>query len=333
MSVGLLCQKIGKKSSDFQYHFLNLITFKMETSSVLVAGATGLLGNEICRLLRAKNLPVKALVRETADPVKIGELAKIGVQLVQADLRKKETLSHALQGVKTVITSVSSMPFSYQPGENDIQSVDEDGIINLIDASKSAGVNHFIYTSFSKNLDLDFPLRNAKRKVERHLQKSGLTYTILRPGCFMELWLTAAVGFDAPNGKVNTCGSGANPLAYISLKDVARFAVESIFNPAAKNAVLELGGPQNLSQLDAVKIFEEVLDKKIEVEQMPVDALQSQLDGAEDPMQQSFSGLMLCVANGDRIDMKEMLSKFPFKLTSVKDFVNSLVKAKPSIAK
>jgi len=297
----------------------------METSTILVAGATGLLGKEICRLLRAKHLSVKAMVRSTSDPVKTERLTKLGVQLVQADLRKKETLNQALQGVKTVITSVSSMPFSYQSGENDIQSVDEDGMINLIDASRKAGVNHFIYTSFSKNLDLDFPLRNAKRKVESYLQNSGLIYTILRPGCFMELWLTAAVGFDAPNGKVNTCGSGANPLAYISFKDVAKFAVESISNPAAKNAVLELGGPQNLSQLDAVKIFEDVLQKKIEVGNIPVDALQSQLDGAEDPMQKSFSGLMLCVANGDRIDMKEVLAKFPVELASVKDFANSVV--------
>jgi len=305
----------------------------METSTIMVAGATGLLGNEICRLLRAKHLSVKAMVRTTSDPVKTEQLTKLGVQFVLADLRKKETLYQALQGVKTVITSVSSMPFSYKPDENDIQSVDEDGMINLIDASRKAGVNHFIYTSFSKNLDLDFPLRNAKRKVESYLQNSELIYTILRPGCFMELWFSAAVGFDAPNGKVNTCGSGANPLAYISFKDVAKFAVESISNPAAKNAVLELGGPQNLSQLDAVRIFEEVLDKKIEVGQMPVDALQSQLDGAEDPMQKSFSGLMLCVANGDRIDMKEVLSKFPVELTSVKEFANSMVKGKLSIAK
>ena len=297
----------------------------METTSVLVAGATGLLGNEICRKLRSKNLQVKAMVRSATDPVKIEQLTKLGVQLVQGDLQEMESLRRALQGVKTVISTVSSMPFSYKPGENDIQSVDENGVINLIDAAKVVGVNHFIYTSFSKNIDLDFPLRNAKRKVERHLQNSGLTFTILRPGCFMELWLTAAVGFDAVNGNVNTCGTGANPLAYISFKDVARFAVESVSNPAALNAVLELGGPQNLSQLDAVKIFEEALGKKIEVGQMPVDMLQSQLDGAEDPMQKSFSGLMLCVANGDRIDMQEVLSKFPGELTSVKEFANTFV--------
>jgi uncharacterized protein YbjT (DUF2867 family) len=299
----------------------------METSTVLVAGATGFLGNEICRQLREKNLPVKAMVRTTTDPAKIEQLTKLGVRVVQGDLRNKETLSQALQGVTTVVATVSSMPFSYKPGENDIQSVDESGIINLIDASKSAGVNHFIYTSISINLDMEFPLRNAKRKVERYLQKSGLTYTILRPGCFMELWLSAAVGFDALNGKVNICGTGINPLAYISYKDVAKFAVESISNPSSKNVALELGGPQNISQLDAVKIFEEVLHKKIEVQHVPVDALQSQFNGAEDPMQKSFSGLMLCVANGDLINMKDILQTFPIKLTSVREYVRSVVPA------
>ena len=83
----------------------------METSTVLVAGATGFLGNEICRQLRAKNLPVKAMVRTTTDPVKIEQLNKLGVQVVQGDLRKKETFSQVLLGVTTVISTISSMPF------------------------------------------------------------------------------------------------------------------------------------------------------------------------------------------------------------------------------
>jgi uncharacterized protein YbjT (DUF2867 family) len=299
----------------------------MKTSTVLIAGATGLVGSEICRLLTEEDFSVRAIVRTTTDPIKTRKLIELGVQIVQGDLRKKETLIQALQGVTTVITSVSSMPFSYQPGENDIQKVDVDGMINLIDAAKSTGVNHFIYTSFSGNLNLEFPLSNAKRKVENYLMESGLKYTILRPGCFMEVWLTAAVGFDALNGKVNVCGTGENPVAYISYKDVAKFAVESITNPSAHNAILELGGAENLSQLDAVKIFEKVLQKKIEVEHIPVEALQSQLDGAEDPMQKSFSGLMLCVANGDRIEMNDLLKSFSVKLTSAEEYIRSVAAA------
>jgi uncharacterized protein YbjT (DUF2867 family) len=299
----------------------------METSTVLVAGATGLLGNEICRQLRAKNFPVKAMVRSTADHVKTEQLTKIGVQVVKGDLRNKETLLGVLEGVATVISTVSSMPSSYLPGENNIQKVDLEGIINLIDRAKTAGAQHFIFTSFSGQIDIDFPLRNAKRSVEQHLQKSGIGYTILRPSFFMELWLSAAAGFDALNGKVNICGTGTNPVAYISYKDVAYFAVECISNLSSKNATLELGGPQSISQLDAVKIFEEVLHKKIQVQHIPVDALQVQLNSAADPMQKSFSGLMLCVANGDPINMKEILHAFPVKLTSVREYARSVFAA------
>jgi uncharacterized protein YbjT (DUF2867 family) len=188
-------------------------------------------------------------------------------------------------------------------------------------------VKHFIYTSFSKNFDLDFPLSSAKRKVEKHLQNSGMKYTILRPSCFMEVWLSAAVGFDAINGKINLCGEGTKPLAYISFKDVAKFAVECVSNSAAVNAELELGGPENLSQLEAVKIFEDVLQKKMEVQHIPLEALTAQLNSAEDGMQKSFTGLMICVAKGDFIDMKEVLNKFPVGLTSVKEFAHSLVQA------
>lgn len=45
-----------------------------------------LLGHEICRILRAKNLNVKAMVRITSDPSKIEQLTKLGVQVVQGDI-------------------------------------------------------------------------------------------------------------------------------------------------------------------------------------------------------------------------------------------------------
>lgn len=149
-----------------------------------------------------------------------------------------------------------------------------------------------------------------------------MTYTILRPGFFMEVWLSAGVGFDARGGKVNICGTGTNPVAFVYSKDVAKFAVECITNPYSKNAILELGGPQNISQLDVVKIFEEVLGNEIEVQHIPVEALQVQFNSAKDGMQKSFSGLMLSIAAGDMIEMKEVQSKFNVGLVSVKDFVN-----------
>jgi NADH dehydrogenase len=133
---------------------------------ILVAGATGLLGGEICRQLAAAGHQVQGLVRQTADPAKVAGLKEAGVSVVQGDLRDRASLAAACQGVRAIISTVSSMPMAYEPGVNDIQSVDQAGQIDLIDAARAAGVGHFVYTSFSGNLDADFPLRNAKRRVE-----------------------------------------------------------------------------------------------------------------------------------------------------------------------
>ena len=294
-------------------------------STILVAGATGLLGNAICQRLAAAGRSVRALVRASSDPVKVSRLQSFGVETIQGDVRDYASLDKACQGVTTVISTVSSMPFSYQPGVNDIQRTDVDGITNLIKAAQTNHISQFIYTSFSGNIDLDFPLRNAKREVEQKLKESRLVYTILRPSYFMEVWLGPAVGFDAANTNVVIYGTGHNPLSWIALEDVAQFAVVSLDHPDAKNATLELGGPEAISPLGVVKLFEQANGRSIELKFVPAEALEAQQAAATDPMQQSFSGLMRCVASGDPIDMSSTSKTFAIQLTKVEDYVKRVL--------
>jgi uncharacterized protein YbjT (DUF2867 family) len=290
---------------------------------ILVVGSTGMVGSGICQRLSELGIPFKALVRESSDPAKVERLKGLGATLVQGDLRDPASLSAACHGVDTVIETVSAMPFSYSPGQNDLQHVDLEGAKALIDAAKAAGVKHFIYTSFSGNLEIDVPLCHAKRAVEKYLKASGMTYTILRPGCFMEVWLSPAVGFDAANAKVTVYGSGEKPMSWIAIRDVVAFAVESLTNPAARNAVLEMGGPEPVSPHQAIKIFEAASGKTFEQVHVPVEALLGQMQAATDPMQKSFAGLMACMDTGDAIDMTETLKAFPLRLTSVQEFARS----------
>ena len=284
-----------------------------------------MLGGEICRRLVAVGKPVRALVRATSDPAKVEALQELGLELVQGDLRDRASIEAACQGVRAVISTASSVPFSYQPGENDIQTVDLEGLTTLISAAQAADVSRFVYTSFSGQIDLDFPLRNAKRAVEQRLKDSGLVYTVLRPSYFMEAWLSPVVGFDAANATASIYGSGEQAISWISLQDVAWFAVASLDHPAARYATLELGGPEALSPLQVVRIFEEVGGKPFTVQHVPEDALQAQQEAAADPMQQSFAGLMRCYARGDAIEMGATLEAFPLQLTSVREYAESVL--------
>lgn len=289
-------------------------------STILVAGATGFLGSEICRQLIAENKHVKGLVRTTSDANKVAHLKDLGVEIIEGDLKDKQSLVTALQGVSAIISTVSST-LSRQEGDS-IQTVDDEGQTNLIDAAIHAGVNQFIFISFCAMAG-EWPLQTAKRKVEKHLAKSGLNYTILQPTYFMEVWLGPALGFDYPNAKATIYGEGNNRVSWIAIKDVAAFAVTSLNNPLAKNEIIELGGPQALSPLEAVHIFETSIGKKFELQFVSEEAIKAQKSAAQDPLSESFASLMLGVANGSEIDMTDALKISPIHLTSVSDYAKS----------
>jgi uncharacterized protein YbjT (DUF2867 family) len=291
---------------------------------ILVVGATGMLGGQVCRNLAQAGRPVRAMVRTTSDPAKVAALRAMGAEVVQGDLRDAASLVAACRGADAVIETVSAMPFSYVAGENDIGTTDTGGSASLVAAARLAGVTHFVYTSFSRNIDDPFPLRDAKRATEALLRSSGMDYTILRPSCFMEVWLTPAVGFDYPNGKATIYGTGDAGISYIAVPDVAEFAVRSLDASAARNAVLELGGPQPVSQMEAVRTFERAAGRSFETTHVPVEALDAQYDAATDPMQRSFAGLMRCVARGDTIDMSPALEALPVRLTSVTEYAEKV---------
>ena len=289
----------------------------------LVVGATGMVGTEVCRALVDAGKPVKTLVRPAADPAKVDVLEGLGVIIARGDLRDRASLDAACQGVQAVITTASAMPFAYAPGENTPERTDRDGNIDLIDAARDADVGQFVYISFPP-MSAAFPLQDAKRAVEAHLRSSGMAYTILRPTYFTEVWLSPAVGFDAANRKATLYGSGDKVISWISFRDVARFAVASLDSPAARNATLELGGPEALSPHEVVTIFERIAGGAFEVTHVPVEAIHAQWSAATDSMERSFAGLMLGYADGAPIDMTATLKALPLRLTSVEEYARGL---------
>jgi uncharacterized protein YbjT (DUF2867 family) len=190
------------------------------------------------------------------------------------------------------------------------------------EAAKAAGVRQFIFVSFPPFAE-DFPLNKAKRAVEERLKASGMAYTILWPTFFEEVWLSPALGFDAANAKARVYGSGENTIRWISYFDVAAFAAACVDNRGARNKTIQLGGPDALSPLEIVRIFEEETHQRFTVEHVREEDLSAQKAAATDSLSASFAGLMLSLARGDTIDTTECRTLFPsiaVGLTSVRDY-------------
>ena len=287
----------------------------------LIVGATGMLGSEICRLIAEQGGAVRVLVRDSSNPEKVERLRGLGAEVVRGDLKDRASLEKACRGASAVVSTASST-VSRQEGDS-IENVDRQGQMNLIEAAEEAGVKHFILISFP-NVDIDFPLQTAKRAVEDRLRRGRMTYTILQPTFFTEVWLSPALGFDPAHATVRIYGGGHNKISWISFRDVAKFAAAALGNPQAVNAVIKLGGPAALSPLEVVRLAEQVAGKRVIVEHVPEEALRAQHGAATDPQQQSFAGLMLYYALGDAIDMTETLRALPVQhLKSVREYLQA----------
>ncbi len=291
----------------------------------LLVGATGLLGPDICRWLRAGNHEVRALIRPTAAAQRRAALEALGVEFAEGDLKDQASLARACVGVRAVISTASST-LSRQPGDS-IESVDHEGQLALVDAARRAGVERFVFVSFRDNPRIQYPLTTAKRAVERAIQASGMAYTILQASYFMEVWLTPALGFDPANGKVRLYGEGNRALSWISCRDVARAAAEAVTQDVGRNMIVELGGPQPLSPREVVRMFEAAGAGEIVTETVPESALEAQMNAAADSLQKSFAGLMLQCAAGDAIDTTPATRLFPFQMASVRDFITAQIAA------
>ena len=287
---------------------------------IMVAGATGLLGTEICKLLAESGKDFAVLVRVGSDPEKVKDLETLGAKIIRGDLKDRSSLDDACRGISAVISTASST-LSRQEGDS-IETVDSQGQTDLIGAAKDADVSKYILISFPPMAE-DFPLQDAKRTAEKALRESGMNYTILQPTFFTEVWLSPHLGFDAAGGTARIYGDGDNKIRFISYKDVAKFAVAALDSEYARDSVIKLGGPEALSPKEVISIFERAVGKKLNVEYVPVQALRDQRASATDSLQQSFAGLMLGYANGDEIDMTETLDNIPVRLTSVEEYARS----------
>jgi uncharacterized protein YbjT (DUF2867 family) len=138
----------------------------------------------------------------------------------------------------------------------------------------------------------------------------------------MEVWLSPIGGFDYAHARATIYGEGRNRISWVSFHDVARLALMCLDSLSARNATFDIGGPEALSPLEVVKIFESVSGRRFDVEFVSAQALAEQQSDGEDSWTRSIAGLRRCYADGDVIDMRALAERFPMTWTSVRSYAH-----------
>lgn len=232
---------------------------------ILVVGATGLLGSEVCRRLRADGRPVRGLVRPGSG--KEAALRDIGVEISHGDLRERASVEAACRGVSSIVDTATAM------GSRDkslkLRDIDGAAQLQLVEVARKAGVAQFVFVSASPNLQSSAPLVAYKRQTEQAVRASGMRWTILQPTCFTEVWLSDPLGWNHEIGSATIFGAGTAPLSWISIEDVASHVVASLDDPRLANRNLPLAGPQAISPNDVVKVFEQASGRTYKIKRVP----------------------------------------------------------------
>ncbi|MDZ7336486.1 MAG: SDR family oxidoreductase [candidate division KSB1 bacterium] len=286
---------------------------------ILIVGATGNLGSAVAKSLLSEGKAVRAMTRT---PEKAEALKKLGAEVVMGDVRDRQSLDKACQGIEKIFAASHSFEGKDQSSP---QVVDGQGNRNLIDAAKAAGVKHFVFTSaLGARADHPVDFFRIKYQTEQYLKDSGLSYTILRPAAFMESWVEMIAQPMLTTGKATIFGSGKNPVNYVAVVDVARFALIGLENPAAQNQVIEIGGPGNYTTEQIIKMIEQTTGKTAKRSYTPIPVMKV-MKVLSRPFRPVLSRMITAGINFDTtdqtFDMAETLKQYPMPLTKLEDFV------------
>ncbi|XAR59322.1 hypothetical protein NMG60_11015111 [Bertholletia excelsa] len=212
---------------------------------IFVAGATGNTGKRIVQQLLAKGFAVKAGVRDIDKAKTSFSDGNPDLQFVKADVTEGSAkLAEAIGDDSEAVVCATG----FRPSWDLLApwKVDNFGTVNLVEACRKCGVNRFVLISsilvngaaMGQLLNPAYIFLNvfgltliAKLQAENYIRKSGINYTIVRPGGLRN---------DPPAGNIVMEPEDTLYEGSISRDQVAEVAVEALIHPAASYKVVEI---------------------------------------------------------------------------------------------
>jgi len=218
---------------------------------VLVTGATGLNGVAVIRELARHNVPVRALYRDWAKTRDLKLLQH--VDLAEGDMLQPGSLEVALQGVERVLMISSANP----------QMVDTQ--CTFIDAAKKAGVSHIVKFSGAES-GVGFNAKHFRytrmhQEIEQYLETSGMAWTHLRPGQFMQVYLRETPTIVS-KGAIFLALDKVR-LSPVDVEDVAKVAAGLLTSNGHEGKSYNMTGPEALTMTEITERISQAIGRPI----------------------------------------------------------------------
>ncbi|MFQ3176535.1 MAG: hypothetical protein ACJAYB_002728 [Psychromonas sp.] len=195
----------------------------------LIIGASGQIAKMTTKQLLADGKTVIALVRDKA---KLADIASDKLRIVEGNL--ENDFSQAFEDCDQVIFSAGS---GGKTGADKTMLIDLWAACKAVDYAKAANVSHFVMVSSigadhpSEGTEEMRPYMVAKHMADEHLMRSGLNYTIFRPGLLTD---------NNATGKIQTLRPDSKQEMIINREDVANVLTYAIGKSELGGKVFEL---------------------------------------------------------------------------------------------
>lgn len=246
---------------------------------ILVIGATGTVGRGVVAGLAAAGHKVRALTRNAA-----GARLGPGVQVVQGDLGRPETVRAALDGAEAVFV-LSAGPDAAAHEAVVAEEVRRRGVPRVVKLSSVAADDPPVGLYGRAHAD-----------AELAFARSGAEWTVLRAAGFMSNVLQWRASVTAENRVHQTYGQ--IPRAVVDPADVAAVAVVCLTSQGHGGQVHRLTGPEALTAPQQTARLAAVLGRPLEYVEAPREAAEAAM--AEGGLPPAFAaGLLDALADPD----------------------------------
>ena len=206
--------------------------------AALVTGATGTVGSVVAAELTERDEPVKAATR---DPE--GADLAAGTTPTEFDFDRPETWGPALSGVDRLF--VVRPPTATRVGQS---------LLPFLDAAERTGVEHAVVLSV---LGAERNPLLPHRRVERHVERSGMAHTHLRASFFMQNFAEVHLA-DVRDGRI-VVPAGDGETSFVDARDVGAVGAAALAEPGHRGRAYDLTGPEALDYRAAAAVFAAVL--------------------------------------------------------------------------